>query len=134
LNVHLGLLALGRSGKSDHAEYPRAHPGGNRLDRAALAGAIATFKHDADLLGLVPYPFLKVDQLHMQLAQPALVVLALEAGLFAWLAAVAGWCIVANPPPFAVFLVLGHVQVTSSAFTSAQTIQPLARKEVRKTS
>jgi hypothetical protein len=43
LPVHLGFFALGRRRQSDHAEDPRAHAFGDRLDHAALTGAIAAF-------------------------------------------------------------------------------------------
>ena len=66
LNVHLRFFPLGGGGKGHHAENPRAHPGGDGLDRAALAGAVSSLKDDAYFLALVPHPFLKLDQLHVQ--------------------------------------------------------------------
>ena len=38
LDVHLGLLTVGRRGERDHPEYPRAHPLGDPLDHPALPG------------------------------------------------------------------------------------------------
>ena len=56
LDVHLRLLALGRRRQRDDAEHARADALGDRLDRAALAGAVAAFEHDADLQSLVLAP------------------------------------------------------------------------------
>ena len=78
LRVHLRLLALGRRGQRDHAKHPRAHALGDRLDRAALAGAVAPLEHDADLESLGHHPLLQLDQLDVQLLQLAVVVLAGE--------------------------------------------------------
>src|SRR6185503_17747382 len=47
-------------------------------DGAALAGAVAALEHDADLEPLVLDPLLQLDEFHVQLAQPLVVVLALE--------------------------------------------------------
>src|SRR5215831_1268583 len=69
LDIHLRLLALGRSRKCNNAEYARANPGGDSLDRTALASAIPSLENDADLLTLSSNPFLKLDKLHVQLAQ-----------------------------------------------------------------
>ena len=66
LDVHLRLLALGRRGQRDDAEDARADALGDRLDRAALAGAVAPLEDDADLQALVHDPFLQLDQLDMQ--------------------------------------------------------------------
>src|SRR6185369_15021040 len=52
LDIHLALFTLGRSGQRDYAEHARAHALGDGLDRAALAGAVASFEHDADLESL----------------------------------------------------------------------------------
>src|SRR6185503_864633 len=82
LNVHLRFLPLRGGRKGHHTKYARAHSGGDGLDRAALAGAVPSLEDDADLLALVPHPFLKLDQLYVQLAQAALVVLALETARF----------------------------------------------------
>jgi hypothetical protein len=49
LDVHLGPLAVGRGGQGNDPEHPRAHPLGDPLDRAALAGGVAALEHDADL-------------------------------------------------------------------------------------
>ena len=76
LHVHLRLLALGRRGQRDDAEDARAHPLGDRLDRPALAGAVAPFEDDADLEPLVLDPFLQLHELDVQLLELAVVLLA----------------------------------------------------------
>ena len=78
LDVHLRLLALGRRGQRDDAEHARADALGDRLDRAALAGAVAPLEDDADLQALVHDPLLQLDELDMQPGQLALVVLAFQ--------------------------------------------------------
>ena len=78
LDVHLRLLALGRRGQRDDAEHARAHPLGDRLDRAALAGGVAALEHDADLGARRLDPLLHRDQLAVQRAQLGLVLLALH--------------------------------------------------------
>ena len=78
LDVHLRLLPLGRSGQRDDAEDARTDPCGDRLDDAALAGSVAAFEEDADLLALVAHPLLQLDEFNVQLAQLALVFLALQ--------------------------------------------------------
>ncbi len=82
LKVHLRFLALGRTGQSDHAEHAWTHASGDRLDRAALAGAVATLEHDADLGSRRLDPFLHGDQLGLQRAELGLVLLALHFRLF----------------------------------------------------
>ena len=78
LDVHLGLLPLGRGRQRDDAEDPRAHPLGDGLDHAALAGAVPTLEHDADLGARRHHPLLEVHQFDLQHGQFALVVLARE--------------------------------------------------------
>ena len=78
LDIHLAFLALGRRRQRNHAEYAWTHALGDRLDRAALAGAVATFEHDADLEPLVDDPLLELDQLDVQPLELLLVILALE--------------------------------------------------------
>src|SRR6516165_316500 len=117
LDIHLRFLALGRGRKRDHAEYPRAHSGGDSFNRTPLASTIPPFEDDANLFTLTPDPFLKLDKLHVQFAQLLLVILALELvplGLFV------GWRSIATP--FAVLLVLRHVHVTSSPCTMSRTL------------
>ena len=75
LDIHLGLLALGRRRQRHHPEDARADPLGDRLDGAALARAVASLEDDADLESLVPDPLLQLDQLDMQLRQFLFVVL-----------------------------------------------------------
>src|ERR1051326_6647511 len=78
LDVHLALLAFGRRGQRDYAEHARAHALGDRLDAAALAGAVAALEDDADLEPLVLHPFLQLDELDMELLERLVVVLALQ--------------------------------------------------------
>ena len=78
LHVHLALLALGRRGQRDDAEHARAHALGDRLDGAALAGAVAAFEDDADLEPFVLDPLLQLDELDVQLLELLVVVLAAE--------------------------------------------------------
>ena len=78
LDVHLLFLALGRRGQGDDAKHARADALGDRLDRAALAGAVAAFEHDADLQPLVLHPPLELDQLDVQPLELPVVVLALS--------------------------------------------------------
>jgi hypothetical protein len=77
---HLALLALGRRRQCDDAEHARTHALGDRLDRAALAGAVAALEQDADLQALVYHPLLQLDQFDVQLLQFTLVVLARQLG------------------------------------------------------
>ena len=78
LHVHLALLALGRRGQRDDAEHARADALGDRLDRAALAGAVAPLEDDADLQPLVLDPLLQLDELDVQPRELLVVVLALQ--------------------------------------------------------
>jgi hypothetical protein len=41
------------------------HPLGHRLDRAALAGAVAPFEENADFETLLHHPLLELDELDM---------------------------------------------------------------------
>jgi hypothetical protein len=41
------------------------HPLGHRLDRAALAGAVASLKENADFETLLHHPLLELDELDM---------------------------------------------------------------------
>ena len=66
LHIHLRLFALGRRGQRDDAKDARADPLGDRLDDAALAGAVAALEDDADLEALVDDPKLQLDQLGVQ--------------------------------------------------------------------
>ena len=69
LNVHLRFFALSRGRQRDDPKNSRAHPGGNSLDDAALARAVAPFENDANLLRLVAHPFLQLDKLDVQFAK-----------------------------------------------------------------
>ena len=78
LDVHLRLLALGRRREGDDPERPRAHPLGDRLDRAALAGGVPALEHDADLGARGLHPLLHRHELAVQQAELVLVLLALH--------------------------------------------------------
>src|SRR4029453_1487955 len=78
LRVHLRFVALGRGRERGHPEHARADPFGDRLDGAALAGAIPSLEHDADLEPLVLHPLLEPHELDVQLPQLPLVVLPLQ--------------------------------------------------------
>ena len=78
LSVHLRLFSLGRRGQRNHPENARAYPLGHRLDRAALAGAIAPFEEDAHLQALVHHPLLELDELDMQACELPLVFVPLQ--------------------------------------------------------
>ena len=69
LHVHLALLAVGRRRQRHHPEHARADALGDRLDGAALAGAVAPLEDDADLEALVHDPLLQLDQLDVQLGE-----------------------------------------------------------------
>ena len=72
------LLAVGRRRQRDHPKHARAHPLGEGLDGAALAGGVASLEHDHGAQALVLHPILQVAELDLELAQLLLVVLALE--------------------------------------------------------
>jgi len=69
LHVHLRLLALGRRRQRDDTEDARADALGDRLDGAALAGAVAPLEDDEDLEPLGDHPFLQLDQLDVELGE-----------------------------------------------------------------
>ena len=52
LHVHLGFLAVGWRRQRDDPEHARADALGERADRAALAGAVASLEHDDDAQAL----------------------------------------------------------------------------------
>ena len=81
LHIHLRLFALGGRGERDDAEHARAHPLRDRLDRAALAGAVAPLEDDADLEALLLHPLLQLDELDVQLLQLLQVSLLGELGI-----------------------------------------------------
>jgi hypothetical protein len=80
LDVHLGLLSLGRGGQGDDPEHPRAHPLGDPLDRASLPGGVPTLEHDTELGPRRLDPLLHGHELAVQAPQLPLVVLALQLG------------------------------------------------------
>src|SRR5262245_46621319 len=78
LDVHLGLLAIGRGGQRRDAEHARTDALGNRLDHSALAGGVAPFEHDDDPLAGRLDPVLHVAQLGLEAVQLLLVRLGLQ--------------------------------------------------------
>src|SRR5258705_1582190 len=78
LNIHLRFLAFRRGGHGNDAENARADSCGHGLDDTTFAGAISSLEDHAYLLALALHPFLKLDELNVQLAQLLLVFLALE--------------------------------------------------------
>ena len=76
LHVHLRLLALGRRRQGDDPEHTGAHPLGDPLDRAALAGGVAPLEDDADLRARRLDPLLHRDELAVQPPHLPLVLLA----------------------------------------------------------
>jgi hypothetical protein len=73
LHVHLRFFAIGRRRKRDDAEDPGAHTLGDRLDRAALAGAIASLEDDDDAQPFLFHVLLEMAEAHLQLLQRLLV-------------------------------------------------------------
>src|SRR5262249_12975646 len=88
LHEELALLALGRRGQRLDAERARAHPLGDRLDDAALAGGVASLEDQDDARAGGLRPFLQVAELDLQLLELRQVFLVLhprplaQAGLF----------------------------------------------------
>ncbi|MNN10625.1 hypothetical protein D3C81_1235550 [compost metagenome] len=80
--MHLAFLAISRCRQRHHAKDTRTDALGQRLDRAALAGAIAPFKNDADLDALGDHPFLQLDQFDVQFAQLVEVILVFQLQTF----------------------------------------------------
>src|SRR5262249_38956536 len=78
LQKELALLAVGRRGQGADAEHPRAHLFSKSLDSATLAGGVAALEDDDHLQFLGLHPFLQMAELHLQLAQLLLIVLALH--------------------------------------------------------
>ena len=82
LDIHLAFLAVARGWQCHNAEYTRADPFGNRLDRAPLAGGVAAFKDNDNLLAGVHDPFLQLDQFDMHFLQFSVVHLAAQLAVF----------------------------------------------------
>src|SRR5262249_39122171 len=80
LNVHLGLLTVGRSGQGHDSEDAWAHPFRDGLDGSAFACGVAALKQDDDLQPLRLNPFLQLAEFLLELAQFLQVLLALELG------------------------------------------------------
>ena len=74
LRIHLRLIEFGRRWQRNDPEHTRADPLGNRLDRTALASAIAPLEDDADLESLGNDPFLQFHQFDVQFCQFTLIV------------------------------------------------------------
>ena len=66
LDIHLGLLAVGRRRQRHHPEYPRADPLGEALDDPALAGGVAALEDDHDPGARGLHPGLQVSDLDLQ--------------------------------------------------------------------
>ena len=69
LNKHLRLFTIGWRRQRHHSEDARADAFGDGFDRAALAGGVATFKHDDDPCPFRLDPVLHVTKLDLKLAQ-----------------------------------------------------------------
>ena len=76
LHVDLRLLAVRRRRQGDDPEDARAHPLGERADRAAFAGAVAALEDDDDPQALLLDPVLQMAQLDLQLPQLLLLCLS----------------------------------------------------------
>ena len=76
LQKHLGLFPIGGRRQCGHSKNPRAYSFGYRLDRPALPGSIPPFKYDNDPGPCRFYPILQIAELHLQLLQFLLVLLA----------------------------------------------------------
>ena len=66
LDIHLGLLALGRRRQRHHPEDPRADPLGQALDDPALAGGVAAFEDDDDPRARSLHPGLQMRDLDLK--------------------------------------------------------------------
>src|SRR5262249_49431734 len=83
VHQHFRFLTSRRGGEGDHPEYARAHPLGECLDGAALAGGVASLEYDDDARLALPHPILQVAQLDLELAQLLLIILALHPAVVA---------------------------------------------------
>src|SRR5690242_13027409 len=81
LNVHLGLLAIGRRGERHEAEYTWADALGDGANCAAFPSPVAALKDDHDPQTFVFYPVLKPTEFRLKSAQLFLVFLALKTSL-----------------------------------------------------
>ena len=73
LDIHLGLLALGRRRQRHHPEDPRADPLGQALDDPALAGGVAALEDDDDPCARSLHPGLQMRDLDLQAGDLVLV-------------------------------------------------------------
>ena len=78
LHVHLRLFPVGWGREHHQSERAWADPLGQRPDRSAFAGGVATLEHDHDALSRALDPVLQDAEFGLQLAQGILVVLALQ--------------------------------------------------------
>src|SRR6516162_7855544 len=69
LEIYLRLLAIGRRRQRHHSENAWANPLGDRLDRAALPGGIASFEDHHNAQALLLDPVLQGAKLDLQLPQ-----------------------------------------------------------------
>ena len=81
LEVPLGPFDLGRLHEGDNASAARIQVLGEALDRASLAGRIASLEQDDDPLPGLLDPVLQLEQLDLEQALFVVVRRAIEAGL-----------------------------------------------------
>ena len=80
LEKYLGLFTVGRRGEGHGPKHTRANFLGQGLDRAALAGGVASFKQDDDPQTFGSYPSLEMAKLDLEFAQLLLIGFALHLG------------------------------------------------------
>src|SRR5262249_30504450 len=80
LREQLGLFALRRGWKRNHAKDTRALAFGNRRDGPALAGGIAALEQDDDARALLLHPILEMAKLDLKRLQLLLVSFSFQLG------------------------------------------------------
>src|SRR5262245_47181938 len=80
LHIHLALLAVRRRWQGRDTEDPGADAFGNRLDGAALAGSVTSFKDDDDSQTLIFHPGLEHTEFLLQPLQFLFIGLTLHLG------------------------------------------------------
>src|SRR5215469_4038096 len=78
LRVHLGLFTVGGRRQRQMPENTRAHPLHDAVYHSAFARCVSAFEQDYEPRTTCPDPFLHLHELGLELAQLALVFLALE--------------------------------------------------------
>ena len=81
LKVPLGGFTLGRSRQRHDPSDTWTQVLGDALDDTALTGGVAALEDDDDLQALMLDPFLKLDELELQIEQLLLVLLVAQAVL-----------------------------------------------------